>query len=280
MKNVKRLGPSKATRGGFTLIELLVVIAIIAILAGLLLPALARAKEKGRAAKCISNYKQLQVAWVMYANDFNDYMCPNSPLGDGYTGAWIDSLNGVQNWTSDPGNTNLGLLQSALFAPYLQGQVGVYKCPDDVKPSSNGDRLRTVSMNGQMGGFGQSTSVKGYNKPGTVYVKVGDLKILSPSLAIIFVDESMATMNDGYLQVDSQGDNGFFPDIPANYHGGGVGLGYGDGHAEVHQWKTPSLLNVPYGPGTGYPNYTITLTGGKQNQDWQFWSQHVDSNLD
>ncbi len=165
MKNVKRLGPSKVTRRGFTLIELLVVIVIIGILAGLLLPALARAKEKGRAAKCISNYKQLQVAWVMYANDYNDIMCPNSPLGDGYNGAWIDSLNGAQNWTTDPGNTNLGLLQSALFAPYLQGQVGVYKCPDDIKPSSNGDRLRTVSMNGQMGGFGQSTSVKGYNKP-------------------------------------------------------------------------------------------------------------------
>ncbi len=90
----------------------------------------------------------------------------------------------------------------------------------------------------------------------------------------------MATMNDGYLQVDSQGDNGFFPDIPANYHAGGVGLGYGDGHAEVHKWVTPSLLNVPYGPATGYPGYSITLTGGKQNADWQFWSQHVDSNFD
>ena len=89
----------------------------------------------------------------------------------------------------------------------------------------------------------------------------------------------MCTLNDGYLQVDTQGDNGFFPDIPANYHGGGCGFGYGDAHAEVHKWQTSQLTSVPYDPKYGYPSYTVTGVT-RQNLDWEWWCQHVDSNND
>ena len=79
----------KRARPAFTLIELLVVIAIIAILAGLLLPALAKAREQGYRARCLGNVKQILLSTLMYANDNNDYMP--------YT-SWSSGTFDVANW--------------------------------------------------------------------------------------------------------------------------------------------------------------------------------------
>jgi prepilin-type N-terminal cleavage/methylation domain-containing protein len=272
----------KGTRGGiategFTLIELLVVIAIIAILAGLLLPALTRAKIKARTATDESNKKQMMTAWIMYANDNRDYMVGNAPVGSSPGTSWIDGVNAVENWAGDTGNTNPVYLQNALLAPYLSDQVGVYRCPNDFKPSQNGTRLRTYSMVGSMGGISQDPqqSLK-YNPPGVVFFKIGELgSRLSTAAAIIFVDESMCTMNDGYLELDTHGSSGFFPDVPANYDGGGNVMGCADGHAEYHKWITGPLLNLPYDNQHG--DHSSPIGGiNKQNADWQWWCQRVD----
>ena len=110
MKNMKSRGRGDAKAGGFTLIELLVVIAIIAILAAMLLPALAAAKKKAQSASCLNNYKQLTLAWIMYANDNNENMAYNgdrNATGVQSIPSWVySSQTAYMTWGSDAYNTN------------------------------------------------------------------------------------------------------------------------------------------------------------------------------
>jgi prepilin-type N-terminal cleavage/methylation domain-containing protein len=262
------------TQGAFTLIELLVVIAIIAILAALLLPALAKAKAKAKGIACISNLKQLQLGWAMYAGDFNETMLPNAPLSAGADKSWCNG--GLEDWHYANANTNRLVYTTSIMAPYMANQLGVYKCPADSIPSDNGPSIRTYSMNSQMGNLYTAALTLNYNPGYHAYVKVSQLTgSMNPSMAFVFCEENMCTLNDGYLQVDDNAT--MWPDVPGSYHTWGCGFGFADGHSELHKWVTRPL-KIPIVYGMGYPTgpqNVQAVPGGINNVDYIWWKLHT-----
>lgn len=260
-------GHGRRAARGFTLIELLVVIAIIAILAAMLLPALARSKRKAQAIQCISNLKQLQIGWHLYAGDFNDFMVPNAPLGSTTDKTWC--YGSTEDWHFADANTNAALYRASILAPFMGNQLGVYKCPADNIASDNGPRIRTYSMQSQMGNLYTYGITRAYNPNYAAFIKASELGgVLPPVNALVFLEENMCSMNDGYLQVN----NGtpVFPDVPGSYHIWSTGVSYADGHTEIHKWRT-TVLAIPV--RYGYQNASIGT--GIGNYDWNWFSQHT-----
>jgi prepilin-type processing-associated H-X9-DG protein len=250
------------------LIELLVVIAIIAILASMLLPALAKAKTKAQGILCLSNLKQLQLAHVLYADDFEGNLVPNLEPGNA-EGSWI---KGWLDFTASPDNTNTLYLtdrRHAKLAPYSNHAAGIYKCPADrstiKRAGRTHARVRSVAMSVAVADPVGGTWLN-YRVPMPkfkVYMKSSDFNVGSPSKVHVFVDEHPDSINNGAFGVWMADLNNparaYIFDYPASTHNGACGFSFADGHAEVKKWvdgrtKAPIRYSNSLALGVDSPN--------------------------
>jgi len=235
--NAARRPPPR--RGGFTLIELLVVIAIIAILAGLLLPALTRAKEKSYVVNCLNNQRQLLLGFVLYAGDNQDYILPTTYQGE--------LMYGGGYWPGPTPNITAGMsvemavraVQTGLSRGPLWSHCpnfGAYHCPADLRYKKRAP--------GAHWAYDSYSKVDGMN--GNMWDVPALSKLASvpqPARAFAFMEEADSrnyNLGTWVINVTTHG----WVDPVAVFHGGQTGIGFADGHAEAHKWVEVTTLRA------------------------------------
>jgi len=266
-------GPANEGRSAaFTLIELLVVIAIITILAAMLLPALSKARLKAGGIACMSNSKQLGLAYILYGHDFDDLAL--GPVAAGRVPAWCDG-----NVVSVPDAVDQRFITGSPTYRYLTSQE-VFHCPADKAGLRNGAQIvlrnRSYAINAFMG---NTTTVWVQNHAAVFKTakRFRDLTGPGPSEVYVLIDEHENSINDSHFfpfdNLRSFNNNPWL-DAPSGRHGNAAGLTFADGHAEIKKWRSPGLDKVRASAGIVQPN-DISWLPRAVALDHQWFTNHI-----
>jgi len=255
----------KRLREGFTLIELLVVIAIIAILAAILFPVFAQAREAARKASCQSNLKQLGNAIALYSADYDGYLvggggdCYGSPAG-----------------CASMGNPLPGQQWQWVIQPYVKNWQ-LYKCPSDPKsilnaPVSYG--INNVALNAEGGGFGVNESAVGAPADTVMLMEIGEgawaeLNNRETTDGVRMVGDN--TVWDAWDRVSKVNPGWSWNDTQPRHSGGGNVL-WVDGHVKYSKLGqcTNSLPNRNIGNGMPFAKITGTTPPRNWINQWNY----------
>jgi prepilin-type N-terminal cleavage/methylation domain-containing protein len=225
---------------GFTLLELLTVMATIAVLAALLLPILGKAKIKAQRTTCLSNLRQLSVAWMLYADDNHGFLAESYPVGN--PDVWVQ---GDVTKTGEVDNPEL--IRAGKLFNYNQS-LGIYRCPADQGVTINGNlvpTLRSYSMNCFMGGRNPNAGVIPPTAEAFVPFYAKESDIPQPSQLWVMLDEDERSINDGFFVADPTAQIWIdLPAMSAHRHDWYFDLNFGDGHSSAWQLKDPHTFQV------------------------------------